>query len=197
MHCRQKLPITRYHEMATNPLLFELSQTIQIKHAYAFLHYNKKGIAQTLLHQLKYKDRTQIGTILGRWFGYAIKEAIIDNQIDIIMPIPIHRRRWMKRGYNQSEIIARGMNEILKLPLNNFTLKRHRFTKSQTKKDKVSRWQHANDLYYLRKIEAIRQKRILLVDDVITTGATISSAIDLLHTAGIMEVSVACLATGK
>ncbi|WP_109833064.1 ComF family protein [Reichenbachiella versicolor] len=197
LHCLKDLPKTNYHLVVNNPLILQLKLAAKIDSANAFLHFTKNGVAQKLLHRLKYKDQIAVGTVLGRWFAEDIKDYVSRENIEIIVPIPLHPSRRLKRGYNQAEVIAKGMKEILNLPINNFSLRRRRKSQSQTKKDRVHRWKNTNDLYFLVKEESLIGKRVLLVDDVITTGSTITGAVELLKSVGTSYVSIACIATGK
>jgi len=195
LHCLLQLPKTNYHLDQNNPLLVELIGRASITNAYAFLKFNKKGIAQKLLHKLKYKHAPEVGEVLGRWMGNNMAGS--NRQFDLIIPIPIHISRQRKRGYNQSEKIANGLKEVLKVPVETHCLKRTKSYISQTKKGRVDRWLDAEQLYEVKNANKIKELNILLVDDVITTGATIASAVNLLIEHGAKSVSVACIATGK
>lgn len=197
LHCKMNLPVTNHHLDASNPILLQLGNAASVDFAFSYLKYGKKNITRQLIHDLKFRDKPNAGFVLGRWFAEHIEEYVRQERIEIIVPIPLHFSRWLKRGYNQSEIVSRGMNEILRLPINNFSLRRRKQSKSQAKRDKLDRWQSAMGTYYIHKPESLRGKRVLLVDDVITTGATITAAVETLKNAGVAYVAIACLATGK
>lgn len=197
LHCFMDLPKTRYHEMKSDPLSTFLSGYLDLAGAYAFLKYDQKGVAQKLIHRLKYGGDKCIGEVLGRWFARDLKFHVEATSIDYIVPVPLHRARKMKRGYNQSLHIAIGMSSVSEIPVYENAIKRVSMKGSQAKKGRVRRLSDKIKEYEVVNPEKINGKSILLVDDVITTGATISSLGRLLLDSGVSQLHVACLATGK
>ncbi|UXP33431.1 phosphoribosyltransferase family protein [Reichenbachiella agarivorans] len=183
--------------MTKNPMLDQLSGVVPMEAAYAFLKYTKKGMAQRLVHQLKYGGSKKVGVILGRWFAKDIQQKVLEQGFDCIMPVPIHRSRLMKRGYNQSLEIAIGMSEVLGIPVETNAIKRVHMTQSQAKKMRLDRLTNFHVEYVVWDVSKIDGRKILLIDDVITTGATITSVCSLLTDYGVKSLSVGCLATGK
>ena len=197
LRCFQDIPRTNYHKINPNPLLSSLTGNYQPAGAFAYMRFNKKGIAQILLHELKYKGNTSLGISLGEWFGAdTLKELHLLN-LDMIVPIPLHPKKRKIRGFNQAEMIANGLSSQIGVPVVVDELRRIRNVATQTKKGKVERWINVNDLYQLRGETFFSDKSILLIDDVITTGATIGVAAELLASSGTKAVYLACIATGK
>ncbi|MCV9388334.1 ComF family protein [Reichenbachiella ulvae] len=197
LHCHLDLPKTNYHQLELNPLYSFLSGSLEIEQAFAFLKYDKNGIAQKLIHQLKYGGNKEVGFTLGRWMARDIKFHVEEKSIDFIVPVPLHFARKLKRGYNQSLEIAKGMSEVLGIPIKDDVIKRISMKGSQAKKGRIDRLSNKHKEYLLVNPELLKDKSVLLLDDVITTGATISTIGQILLDAGVSNLSVACLATGK
>jgi ComF family protein len=195
LHCRLSLPVSTAHLEKLNPLKSRLSSIRHLKQAYSFLYYNKGGIAQKLLKRLKYEDNEEIGEMLGLWMGNEIRKAI--NEIDIIIPVPLHDKKLIIRGYNQSDSISKGLSESLKVPWNGNLFIRAKHNATQTKKSKTDRWLNVELLFEANEARDIVGKHVLLVDDVITTGATIESMAEVVINAGAKSISVACIASGQ
>ena len=192
--CLSELPRLDYFQSDNNPLVNRFIGRVPMKHGWALLKFQKAGIVQNLLHQLKYKNRPEIGERLGKILAQKIKEANQAGEIDLIIPVPLHKNRIRMRGYNQSSMIARGISEVFEVPHSEMVIKRVSATKTQTKKSKVERWENVNYAFQVIDVGAISTKRILIVDDVVTTGATIEAIAKCLLNAGAREISVACLA---
>ncbi|MEP2277706.1 MAG: ComF family protein [Reichenbachiella sp.] len=197
LRCFRDFPLTQYHQMDPNPLIQMTSGNLKVKGAFCFMKFNKDGIAQKLLHELKYKNNAPIGLLLGEWFANYIKEEIEKAKIDAIIPVPLHKSKQRKRGYNQSEVIARGLNKITGIKVINDAMIRTKNVSTQTKKGKVGRWQNVDSLYKIEKNKDIKGKRVLLLDDVITTGATIGTAAEVLAESEVAEIYLGCIASGK
>lgn len=197
LRCFRDFPLTNYHQVQPNPLILMTSGIPKVKGAYCHMKFNKEGIAQKLLYELKYKGDTSMGLLLGEWFANYILDGINDVKLDAIIPVPLHKSKQRKRGYNQSEVLARGMQSVLGLPVFNDVLSRKKNISTQTKKSKVERWQNVDALYEVSNAEKLKGKRVLLLDDVITTGATISSATEVLSDSEVAEIYLGCIASGK
>lgn len=193
IRCQLELPATNYHLDNTNPLRTRLANRMMIDHALAMYKFTKSGKVQALLHALKYKNQPEIGVMLGNWYGQ--KLVMIPGMVfDMIVPVPLHPARRRKRGYNQSAMFAKGLSEKLQAPFSDTFMTRGVMTATQTKKSKLSRWQNVMDVFQLVDEEAAMGKRILLVDDVVTTGATLESCAMPLYEAGCASLSIACIA---
>ena len=194
--CRINLPYTNSHLVANpeNELLQRFYNKVPVKYAFAYLYFNRSGRVQKLLHALKYKGHEEVGEILGNWYGAELKENHFHQQFDIIMPVPLHDKKFKKRGYNQSDSFAKGLAQMLGVNWQPDVLKRTADTSTQTKKSRLERWENVGQLFRVPDSTAVQRKRILLVDDVMTTGATLEACALVLLEAGAQEVSVAAIA---
>lgn len=195
--CRSQLPKTNYSDLKDNELINRFYGKLNLDYGAAYLFFYKSGITQKMLHLLKYSDLPELGELLGKWYGYELAEKKIINKADIIIPVPLHAKRIRQRGYNQSLLIARGISSVTKIPINTKALKRVQFEESQTHKTKEQRWANVTDSFQLVDQKEIEGKRILLVDDVITTGATLAACGNKLLNGGAVGLSVATLAIAK
>jgi ComF family protein len=192
-HCLLQLPLTTHFKDQSNPLFEKLSVRVKIKHAMALLHFNKRGKAQRILHVLKYKNQPEIGVLLGKFCGTKLGEADLQTEFDCILAIPLHPKKLKHRGYNQSAKLAEGISEKLNIPFYN-VLSRIKATETQTRKSKLARWLNIEDVFLLENKELIAGKRVLLVDDVITTGATIEACAQAIRKSDCLSISVLCIA---
>lgn len=195
VQCRINLPVTDLTITSSSSVTLQFMGRIPFDFVYSYVIFSKKGIVQRLVHQIKYKGQKEAGTVLGRWFGYELKEKCGEVTLsDLLISVPLHPVRRRQRGFNQSEYIADGLAEALQMPVNYEALKRIRFEASQTRKGKVSRRENVSDVFTVTNAEAIRGKRVILVDDVLTTGATLEACAHQLLKAGCQSVGVLTLA---
>ncbi len=192
--CLLDMPKTNFHKADNNPLLERLSLRMPLKQAFAYYHFKKGSKVQGLLHSLKYNNHPEIGVKIGKVMGQEIVNEGFENTFDIIVPVPLHPSRRRIRGYNQSEELAKGLSETLKIPYTENFIKRRVKTQTQTRKTKLHRWQNVRDVFEMKDQQEIRGKRVLLVDDVVTTGATLEACANTLLAAGCSELSIACIA---
>jgi ComF family protein len=167
---------------------------VNLSSATSFLFFNKGGSVQKLIHQLKYKGSIETGNFLGELMGNDLIKSDLYNTIDAIIPVPLHKKKLHIRGYNQSDIIARGIGKSMSIPTVSNTLIRTEFTETQTKKARYSRWENVKGKFGINNQEDIEGKHVLLVDDVLTTGATIESCAQTLLEVPNIIVSVATVA---
>jgi len=153
-------------------------------------------MSQRILHQLKYKNKSEVGNVLGRMYGQLLLDNGFDNQWETVVPVPLHADKLKRRGYNQSERFAQGIAEILKIPTEN-GLERVKFTETQTNKSRIQRWENVEDVFRSNLQFPLRNKRILLVDDVMTTGATLAVCANTLLKEGAQSVDIAVIAAGR
>ncbi|MCX2574037.1 ComF family protein [Pedobacter sandarakinus] len=192
--CLYDLPFTDYHKYKENRVAKQLWGRLPVNAAMAMLYFRKGGKVQTLIHRLKYHNKTEIGVFLGNMLGEKLKEAPLYGDIDIIIPVPLHRKKLKLRGYNQSAFIASGIAEQLGVGFRDDVLVRVTSTESQTKKSRFSRYENML-LVFKVEIEAeILNRHVLIVDDVITTGATLEACASVLLAKGAAKVSIAALA---
>ena len=197
LRCFADMPVTNYHLAKPNPVMVHFSAIDKVADAFSYLKYEKKGMATMLLHPLKYTGHTYVGIKLGEWFAGHLYKQMIKASIDMIIPVPLHKTKQRKRGYNQTDLIAIGMSNVLILPVKKNLLLRVKNVSTQTRKDKVERWQNAESLYAIPHPEKFKGKRVLLIDDVVTTGATIGAAAELIADTEVEAIFIACIATGK
>ncbi|GAA4411091.1 ComF family protein [Nibrella viscosa] len=198
VQCRVKLPVTDLSKTRNSGVALQFAGKVPLDFAYSYLTFSKKGIVQRLIHQIKYKGRKEAGAVLGRWFGYELKEKCEEiAEANLLIGVPLHPVRRRQRGFNQSEWIANGLSEALQIPVNTTALKRTRFEASQTKKGKGARWENVHDVFAVADAEAIRGRRVVLVDDVLTTGATLEACATQLLNAGCASVGILTLAAAR
>ena len=192
--CRFLLPKTGYENNPDNPLAQMFYGQMPFNAVMAEFFFSKTGKVQHLIHGLKYHHCRENGIFLGQEIGKSLLKAPDYQGIDFIIPIPLHPKKEKLRGYNQSLVIAEGIHEIMNVPIAEKSLVRSVFTNTQTKKSREERYQNVKDIFELKKPEQLQGKHVLLVDDVLTTGATLMSAGKaLLHAEGI-KISVATVA---
>ncbi|MFC5270951.1 ComF family protein [Adhaeribacter terreus] len=194
--CRLKLPYTNYHLLSPleNPLSNRFYGRINIENALSYLTFVRAGRVQNLLHSLKYKNVPEIGQLLGKWYGFELQKSGYNQKFDLIVPVPLYYRKLKKRGYNQSDKFAKGLSEALEIPWNNQVLNRVAESSTQTKKSRFDRWENVDKIFSVLKPEEIKEKRILLVDDVLTTGATLEACGQELIEHGCKSLSIATIA---
>lgn len=192
--CYLTLPKTNYHLQKDNPIEKIFYGRADIKTGGSFLLFQKKGTVQKLMHALKYKNKPELAQLLGKWYAEDLKKSDAFSNIDYIIPVPLHKKRLQKRGYNQSEHFAQGLSQVLTIPVVTNVLTKSKFTETQTHKTRAERAENISTSFHLQNAEIIQGKNILLVDDVITTGATTEACILKLQENTNATVSVATIA---
>jgi ComF family protein len=190
-------PETRYHEFENSPLSQLFLGRVKVENVGSFLFYKKGNQAQKILHHLKYYGVKEVGEFLGNIYGAQLITQERWKTIDMILPIPLHKKKEKKRGYNQSEWIAKGLSAGMMIPYYTHLLIRTEFTETQTKKSRFHRWENVKEVFHLTDFNALENKHVLLCDDVLTTGATLEAAIQKLSAAPSVKISVATLATAQ
>jgi ComF family protein len=170
---------------------------VKIENIAVYAYFEKKGIIQCLLHELKYRNGKDIGIFLGQLLGKELLKYKRFDEIDVIIPVPLHAQKQRLRGYNQSEEIAKGISRIICKPIANNVLFCTKTTESQTKKTRFKRWENTVEKYRIQQDLEIENKHVLLVDDVITTGATIESCAVQLLSATNVKLSIASIGFTK
>lgn len=195
--CLAELPRTNFANFSDNPVAKLFWGRIELTFGFSVFHFTKGGKLQQLMHSLKYKGKTQIGEFLGREIGKELINSKRNSQIDLIIPVPLHPKKERLRGYNQSDYLARGINDITQIEMDTKSLKRSVHTSSQTRKSKFDRWQNVDSIFELSNSKKIEDKNILLVDDVITTGSTLESCAHTLLKNGAKSVGITVVASGN
>jgi len=192
--CIFRLPYLSYGQDRKNPIVNRLVSVAEFRHGFALLQFQPYGIVQNLLHALKYQGKEEVGKRLGVLLGYRMFRQGYREQFDLVLPVPLHVSRERARGYNQSEAFATGLSLTLGKTLSNSAASRIKKTTTQTKKEKSDRWRNVRNAFMVKDPELISGKRILLVDDVITTGATMEAYAEELMKYGPLSLSAACIA---
>ena len=188
--CRSLLPKTGYEIVEDNPLAQVFYGRVRLKAVTACFFFSKEGKVQHLIHELKYKGNSDAGVFLGQELGKSIKGVPLFQGIDYLIPVPLHPKRERERGYNQSMMIAQGIAEETGIPIGDGFLFRSVNTATQTHKSKDERWQNVKDIFEVRHAEQLEGKYVLLIDDVLTTGATLEACALKLST--ISGITISC-----
>jgi len=173
--CYVVIPRTNYHTDMDNPVAQLFWGRCMIERAAAFSYYNKGSRIRNLIHNLKYKGIREIGYELGRIYGLSLKSSGFTADIDLIIPVPLHPTKMRIRGFNQSEIISKGISDATGLAVDVKSLSRKTKSATQTKRSRYERWTNVEGIFQVIDPQTIMGRHILLVDDVITTGSTIES----------------------
>ncbi len=184
--CKIKLPFTFFSKEKENKLTQFFWGRIPIEAGAALLFFQKGGKVQHLIHQFKYKGHQEIGRYLGLMLGAEIKESPFFQELDLVVPVPLHPAKMKSRGFNQSEVFGAGAAEALNIKMDAANLLRVIHTGTQTKKTRFKRWENVKTVFEIKKPEHLENKNILLVDDVVTTGSTLEAcAQKLLQVKGV------------
>ncbi len=192
--CKFSFPRTNFHLDKENALAQKFWGRTKVKHAIAYLFFKKAADVQSMLHYLKYKDSPEVGILIGNWYGQELLENDFHKSFDVIIPVPLHPKKLKKRGYNQSACFGEGLAEVWKIPHLEHGLEKVTNTTSQTKKSRQERYENMKAGFLVPNPEEIKDKNILIVDDVVTTGATLEACINLLLEKGAKTVSIAAIA---
>ncbi len=194
MNCWYDLPITNFHLKKDNKVAQLFWGRVEIENATSFFSYKKGSRYQQLIHFVKYKGLKELGFETGKRFGYLLFQTDSFSEIDFVVPVPLHPRKQKNRGFNQSDWIARGIAEAMQKPVVSENLFRQTFTSTQTRKNRFDRWLNVEGIFGLKNPLEFAGKHVLLIDDVVTTGATLEAcAFELLKTEN-TKVSIATLA---
>ena len=174
--CISDLPHTRYELHKGNPVEKIFWGRINLQAGHGEFYFSKGQLIQHLMHQLKYKGNKNVGEYLGNMMGKSLLQSGRFSHVDYLVPLPLFPEKEFKRGYNQAEIICNGISETMNLPVITKNLTRQRSTETQTKKHRTERWQNVEGSFAIKNPSAFENKNILLVDDVLTTGATFEAA---------------------
>lgn len=195
--CRHELPFTNHHLLIENDAFGKFYGKVPIEFAVAFLSYQKNGLAQEMIHKLKYKGRQEIGTMLGDWYSADIR-ALIGNETQMqIIPVPLHKKRFRERGYNQVLTFAEALSSNLNIPINETLLIRTKYSKTQTKKNLLGRTELATNLFSVSYSDSDYNTHFLIVDDVLTTGSTLEACARELKKIPGAKISVVCMAMSR
>ena len=192
--CLHDLPITDLHKIDSKLISNVFYGSVVLENATALFYFPKEGAVRKLIHQLKYKNQNEISTFLGDWLGVELKQNRRYNSIDVVIPVPLHKKKQKLRGYNQVTGFGKQIAKHLDTDYNDLCLLRVKNTSTQTKKDRVSRLKTLDAIFKVSTINNLAGKHILLVDDVITTGATIKACAKELNKIPDVKISLAVMA---
>jgi ComF family protein len=205
--CNGELSYGQKHLCVSCLIHFPINQTLNpselfwgrvpVKNGISLLTFEKGNSTQKLLHKIKYKDQKQLAIHLGSKMGRAINSLEWASQIDLIIPVPLHPSKERSRGYNQALLLAEGIKEVLSVPIENNAIIRTKANVTQTKKNKYERWDNVEQVFKLAQSKHVKNKHVLIVDDAITTGATLESCIRCFLEVENCQVSIATLAIAK
>ncbi|HEV3223646.1 MAG TPA: phosphoribosyltransferase family protein [Puia sp.] len=194
IYCQASMPMTRFEFFPSNPIEKIFWGRVNIHAAAAHLYFTKGSAVQHSLHLLKYKSKKEIGIYFGQQMGAALINSCRFSECEIIIPLPLFAAREKKRGYNQATLIAMGLSQQLKIPVVHDAILRIKKTETQTHKSRIQRWKNMESTFEIRNSQKIYGKHILLIDDVITTGASLEACARVLLGVHGARVSIACLA---
>lgn len=167
---------------------------IKVEESAYLMLYRKDGKVQRLIHQLKYQNRQEVGTILADWFGPQLNESGRFQDVDVIVPVPLHPKKLRLRGYNQLTTFGRGLSKYLQVPFDEDVLIRTNHKASQTLKDRLNRWVNVKEIFDVKTLDKWHDAHILLIDDVVTTGATLESCALALRKIPNVKISILTMA---
>lgn len=193
LNCFTDLTETHYSAHDDNHTEQLLTGRIRFGHATSMLVFRQGNTVQRLVHAMKFHGNTELCLTMGRRMGLDLRRSGRFDDIDLLVPVPLHWIRRLSRGYNQSELLCRGIGQILERPVNIRALVRHRHTDKQSQQAASDREKNVKDAFSLRHPDDLRGKHILLVDDVLTTGATLGSCCDALSSLSDLKISIATL----
>ena len=190
LHCSNHLPYTHFTDMETNPVCLLLQGKTSFVAATALLHFTKGGSGQKLIHSLKYHGNKKLGYELGRMAATTYRETGLFDTVDLLLPVPLHPKRMRQRGYNQSEWIARGIQSVTGIAIDTSSLSRIKRTESQTRKQRSERHKNVEGIFHPSNADALKNKHVLLLDDVITTGSTIGACAEAIKDIPGIRISI-------
>ncbi len=192
--CSLDMPRTYYEKHRNTPIEKLFWYKTDIHEATSAYFFTKKSRIQQMVHSFKYRGNKDAAFVLGEKMGIILKESPRFNQLDCIIPVPLHPKKMKIRGYNQAEILAQGVSSVLDIPLELNTLKRKNHNNTQTNKGLFNRWTNVNSIFCIENPQKIANKHVLLIDDVITSGSTIEACAQQVLTVTNTKVSIATLA---
>jgi ComF family protein len=175
LECFNSLPATNFWNKPGNPVEKIFWGRLPVVAAASFMYFTKQSVIQNLLHQLKYKGNKEVGTYFGKLMGTCLHSCERFNDVDALIPLPLFYQKERKRGYNQASCICEGISETLGKPVLGNVIERKRKTDTQTRKSRLERWKNIDGKFELTGRDMIGNRHVLLVDDVITTGATLEA----------------------
>lgn len=194
IHCLSSLPYTQFEKIRNNPIEKLFWGRTNIKFASSTFYYVEQTPLQQLIHQVKYKEQQKLGIYLGTAMGNLLNPVFSEHEVDLLIPMPLHPKKLKKRGYNQASLLCDGISKTTGRKYDEEVLVRTENTGTQTKKSRIERWENVHAVFSVNDSNKIRDKHIMLIDDVITTGASTEACAQTLLNAGSKSVAICSLA---
>ena len=194
LSCRHELPITNFHFENSEHVKKVVYGRVQLEYATALLHFSKKGSVQQILHNLKYRGHQEISGFFGKWLGSELSKIEEYKTIDTVIPVPLYKTKLRQRGYNQVAKFGQEIAKAIQAEFNDTVLVKTKSTQTQVFKERLKRWNDDGSLFSITETESLEGKHILLVDDIITTGATVEACANVLLKIDNIKLSLATMA---
>ncbi|WP_281988917.1 ComF family protein [Aquimarina aggregata] len=192
--CRHELPLSNFHNVNAKKIEKVFYGRVKVENTCSLFIFRKDSLVQNLIHNLKYKGREEIGKELGKWLGDELIQKPDYQDIDFVIPVPLHKKRYRERGYNQVAKFGIEIAKKLEITYLDTVLKKKSYNKKQSKRERLRRWDNTSETFSIENESLLKNKHILLVDDIITTGATIEACIQALKVIPGIKISVAAMA---
>ncbi|WP_317166916.1 ComF family protein [Winogradskyella schleiferi] len=193
-NCRHHLPVTNFHFNNAEDVKKIVYGRVKLENATALMHFSKKGIVQQILHNLKYRGHEDIGAFFGKWLGEELSTLDAYKEIDVVIPVPLYKSKLRKRGYNQVAKFGQEIAKALHAEYNDSVLIKTKSTKTQVFKTRLKRWNDEGAVFDISENKSLAGKHILLVDDIITSGATVEACATVLLKTENIKLSLAMMA---
>lgn len=195
--CRHDLPLTKIDDFHNNFIINKFYGRVTVENAFSLLLYRKKGVTQKMIQELKYRGNEKIGAFFGDWIGSLLKNNQEYKKVDVLIPVPLHSQRFKERGYNQVTLLTEKLSIHLQKPIVENALKRVTSTKTQAFKARFERFNNVDTKFELKDTNAFENKHVLLIDDVVTTGATLEACSKEFLKAKNCKISVITIAAAE
>lgn len=196
--CRWEMPLTGFGSRVDNPVIAKLHGMLPLVNASSYLWFADGGDVRAMIHAFKYRGNWRYAYEAGKWYGAELRDGGLYDDVDVVVPIPLHFKKLLRRGYNQAAYIAQGMASVMNVRVDRRSVVRRRYNRSQTERSKSERWENVEGIFAVKHPANLAGKHILLVDDVLTTGATIiSCARAILDAVPDCRISIATLAVSR
>ena len=197
--CQNRIPLTHFTHKADNVVEQHFRSMLPIEHASSLYWFVGENEWKRIVYKFKYGGRCIMALRMGEWLGSELYDGGLYSDVDVIVPIPLHKRRRLMRSYNQAEMLAFGVSSKLGVPCELKAVKRVQYNESQTRKRRMERWENVANIFAGPKPEMLRGRHILIIDDVLTTGATITACAKTIYEAceGDVRISIATLAVSQ
>lgn len=196
-HCEYSLPYTNFHLEQNSQAAKKLWGRIPVEKVASYLYFGNKSHVQQLMHSIKYGNRPNVARFFGHRYGRELVASGAFSDADLIIPVPLHKKKLIQRGYNQSEYFGKGLSESMGIELHATVLKRTQHRESQTMRNRYERYENTKGIFSVRQPSVIVNQHVILVDDVLTTGATLEACANALLEVKGVRVSIITLAYAK